>query len=289
MVHNPMPTSNLILITGATGKIGSCIAQHLRQLGKQLRLLVRDPNKLSAFPEAEKVTGDYGDVESLNRAFTGVSSAFIVSGYAEPGERAKLHRNAFQAAQRAGVRYLIYLSTLGASPNSRFPMSRDHYESEQFLQATGVPHTILRDSFYSELAVQMFNEEGVMKGPGGQGKVSWVGREEIAEAAAKLLARDQPLPGTFLMTGPTALSLSETAALLSSVKHRMLRYEDEPVEAAKQWRSKLGVPAWEVNTWVGSYEAIAAGEFETVDPGLATILGRPASDLETYLAAHPAL
>src|ERR1700722_16949653 len=289
MVHRPMSTSDLILVTGATGKIGSCIAQHLKQLGKRFRLLVREPRKLSTFPEVEKVTGDYGDVESLNRAFTDVSSAFIVSGYAEPGERAKLHRNAFQAAQRAGVRYLIYLSTLGASPHSRFPMSRDHYESEQFLQATGVPHTILRDSFYSELAVQMFNEEGVMKGPGGQGKVSWVGREEIAEAAAKLLARDRPLPGTFLMTGPSALSLSETAALLSALKRRTLRYEDEPVDAAKQWRSKLGVPAWEVDTWVGSYEAIAAGEFETVDPALATILGRPASDLETYLAARPAL
>jgi NAD(P)H dehydrogenase (quinone) len=284
-----MSTSDLILVTGATGKIGSCIAQHLKQLGKRFRLLVREPRKLSTFPEAEKVTGDYGDVESLNRAFTDVSSAFIVSGYAEPGERAKLHRNAFQAAQRAGVRYLIYLSTLGASPHSRFPMSRDHYESEQFLQATGVPHTILRDSFYSELAVQMFNEEGVMKGPGGQGKVSWVGREEIAEAAAKLLARDRPLPGTFLMTGPSALILRETAALLSALKRRTLRYEDEPVDAAKQWRSKLGVPAWEVDTWVGSYEAIAAGEFETVDPALATILGRPASDLETYFAARPAL
>jgi NAD(P)H dehydrogenase (quinone) len=289
MVHRPMSTSDLILVTGATGKIGSCIAQHLKQLGKRFRLLVREPRKLSTFPEVEKVTGDYGDVESLNRAFTDVSSAFIVSGYAEPGERAKLHRNAFQAAQRAGVRYLIYLSTLGASPHSRFPMSRDHYESEQFLQATGVPHTILRDSFYSELPVQMFNEEGVMKGPGGQGKVSWVGREEIAEAAAKLLARDRPLPGTFLMTGPSALSLSETAALLSALKRRTLRYEDEPVDAAKQWRSKLGVPAWEVDTWVGSYEAIAAGEFETVDPALATILGRPASDLETYFAARPAL
>ena len=159
-----------------------------KRLGKELRLLVRNPNKLSDFPEAEKVTGDYGDVESLDRAFTGVSSAFIVSGYAEPGERAKLHRNAFQAAQRAGVRYVIYLSTLGASPDSRFPMSRDHYESEHFLKATGVPHTILQDSYYSELAVQMFNDEGVMKGPGGRGKVSWVGREEIAEAAAKLLA-----------------------------------------------------------------------------------------------------
>src|ERR1700722_10098704 len=284
-----MSTQDLILVTGATGKIGASIARQLERLGKEFRLLVRDPKKLSGFSSAEKVIGDYGDVESLEYAFRGVSSVFIVSGYAKPGERSKLHRNAFQAARRAGVRYLIYLSTLGASPNSRFPMSRDHYESEGFLKETGVPHTILRDSFYSELAVQMFNEEGVMKGPGGQGKVSWVGREESAEAAAKLLARDRPLPGTFLMTGPSALSLSETAALLSALKRRTLRYEDEPVDAAKQWRSKLGVPAWEVDTWVGSYEAIAAGEFETVDPALATILGRPASDLETYLAARPAL
>lgn len=144
-----------------------------------------------------------------------------------------------------------------------------------------MPHTILRDSFYSELAVQMFNEEGVMKGSGGQGKVSWVGREEIAEAAAKLLASDMPLLGTFPMTGPSALSLSETATLLSSLKHRKLHYEDEPVDAAKEWRSKLGVPAWEVDTWVGSYEASAAGEFETIDLALAVILGRPVSDLET--------
>ena len=284
-----MSTPNLILVTGATGKIGSCVAGHLERLGEKIRLLARDPNKRSDFPGADKVKGDYGDVDSLDRAFTGVSSAFIVSGYAQPGERAKLHRNAFQAAQRARVRHLIYLSTLGASPDSQFPMSRDHYESEQFLKATRVPHTILQDSFYSELAVQMFNEEGVLKGPGGQGKVSWVGREEIAEAAAKLLASDKPRLGTFQMTGPSALSLSETAALLSSLKHSTLRYEDEPVEAAKAWRNKVGVPAWEVDTWVGSYEAIAAGEFESVDPALATILGRPSSDLETYLAARPNL
>jgi hypothetical protein len=65
-------------------------------------LLVRDPKKLSDFPEAEKVMGDYRDVESLDRAFSGVSSAFSVSCYAKPGERAKLHRNAFQAARRGG-------------------------------------------------------------------------------------------------------------------------------------------------------------------------------------------
>ena len=275
---------DLILVSGATGKIGSSIASNLERMGKPLRLLARDSSKLPGFEKVEKTIGDYGDVPSLDRAFAGATSAFIVSGYAEPGERAKLHRNAFQAAERAGVRHLIYLSTLGASPHSRFPMSRDHYESEQFLKATDVPHTILQDSFYSELAVQMFDEEGVMKGPGGQGKVSWVGREEIAEAAAKLLASDSPLLGTFPMTGPTALSLHETAAVLGSLKKQHLRYEDEPMEEAKEWRSKLGVPQWEVDTWVGSYKAIAAGEFETVDPALSVILGRSARSLEEYFS-----
>jgi NAD(P)H dehydrogenase (quinone) len=114
-----MPAPDLILVTGATGNIGSSIAKHLERLGKQFRLLARKPDKLSDFPNADKVKGDYSDVASLSHAFTGVSSAFIVSGYAEPGERAKLHRNAFQAAQRAGVRYLIYLSTLRKAIKSR--------------------------------------------------------------------------------------------------------------------------------------------------------------------------
>ena len=88
------------------------------------------------------------------------------------------------------------------------------------------------------------------------------------------------------MTGPSALNLKETASLLSILKGRTFRYEDESLEATKEWRSKLGVPAWEVDTWVGSYEAIAAGEFEEVNPALCTILGRPVSDLETYLSVH---
>jgi uncharacterized protein YbjT (DUF2867 family) len=88
------------------------------------------------------------------------------------------------------------------------------------------------------------------------------------------------------MTGPTALSLRETAALLSSLKKHPLRYEDEPIAEAKKWRSKLGVPPWEVDTWVGSYEAIAAGEFETVDPAPSAILERPPSSLKEYLSVH---
>jgi NAD(P)H dehydrogenase (quinone) len=116
-----MSEPDLILVTGATGKIGSSIARNLERMGKPLGLLVRDPSKLSGFEKVEQTTGVYGDLPSLDRAFSGVTSAFIVSGYAEPGERAKLHRNAFQAAERAGVRHLIYLSTLEHRPTPGFP------------------------------------------------------------------------------------------------------------------------------------------------------------------------
>lgn len=93
-------------------------------------------------------------------ACAGVQTAFIVSGYAEPGERAKLHRQAFEAAARAGVGHIVYLSFQGSAPDAKFTMARDHYQSEQFLQATGVPYTALRDKLCLDLLPDMFGQQG---------------------------------------------------------------------------------------------------------------------------------
>jgi len=134
----------MILITGATGNIGRRVAELLSKHGEPLRLMGRRIQSVPDLAQLESVIGDYANPASLDEAFEGVDRAFIVSGYAEPGRRAVLHRNAFQAASRAGVRHVVYLSFLGASPQSKFPMSRDHYLSEQYLKETGIPFTILR-------------------------------------------------------------------------------------------------------------------------------------------------
>ncbi|WP_263359665.1 SDR family oxidoreductase [Acidicapsa ligni] len=281
-----MNSDSTILVTGVSGMIGSAIAKQLLDNQMPVRLFTRDANKLKGFSTAETVEGDYRDIPSLDRAFAGVRAAFIVSGSSAPGDRAKLHRNAFQAARRAGVPYVIYLSFLGAAPNSKFPMSRDHYESEQYLKETSIRHTILQDSFYSDLAPKMFDRSGVIKGPAGDGKVSWVGRDEIAEAAATLLSTEHDFIGTFPMTGPSALSLAETAEVLSDITERQLRYQEESIEQAYTWRRTLGASEWEVGAWVGSYEAIQAGEVAYVDSSLGAILGRPTSDLASYLRAR---
>jgi len=280
-----------ILITGAAGHVGQLVAALLATPGQPLRLLGRQPATIVPPPGAQAtvVAGDYADPTSLAAAFAGVGTAFIVSGYAEPGERAKLHRNAFEAAARAGVGHVVYLSAQGAAPDSKFPMARDHYQSEQYLAATGVPYTALRDSLYLDLLPELFTKEGVVRGPAGDGAAAFVARPDVARVVATLLAHPPRRSQVLEVTGPEALTLADAARRLSARVGRPLRYAAETPAAGRAWRSQPGTPAWEVDTWLGSYEAIAAGEMRAVHPTVQQLTGQPPHNLEAYFAQHPEL
>jgi uncharacterized protein YbjT (DUF2867 family) len=142
---------NMLLITGASGRIARRAAALLAQQGYSLRLLTRHPQQAPAVDGAEVVRGDFAEPATLDGAFAEVSAALVISGSGKPGERAQLHRNAFEAAVRARVRHVVYLSLQGASPRSKYPYSRDHSLSEQYLAATGLPYTMLRNVFYLDM------------------------------------------------------------------------------------------------------------------------------------------
>jgi NAD(P)H dehydrogenase (quinone) len=279
----------MLLVTGASGHVGRRVAELLAARGHPLRLMTRTPERAPELPGAEVVRADYAEPATLDAAFAGVEAAFIVSGYAEPGERAWLHGNAIRAAARAGVKHLVYLSFQGASPTSRFPMSRDHYQTEGILKGSGIPFTALRDNLYMDLIPEMFDEQGRIRGPAGQGRVAWVAREEVARAVAAALF--QPGEGSLAydLTGPKALTLAETAARLSALAGRDLRYEEETLEEGHEWRSKLGAPDWEVEIWLGSYQAIAAGELEQTSDAIRRLTGREPYTLEGYFRERPHL
>jgi uncharacterized protein YbjT (DUF2867 family) len=273
-----------ILITGASGKVGSMVVEKLKQNPDlSLRLISRSSKKLKEYRNLEIMVADYGDVESLDTAFKNIDIAFIVSGYAPPGERAKLHKNAINAAVRAGVHHLVYLSFQGASPNSKFPMSRDHFETEEYIFNSGISYTILRDSLYMDLIPEMFNDECIMKGPGVDGKVAWVAREDVSAVVAAILQESDRFKGVFTLTGPEAISLRETAALLNELTGENYTYQDETVEQAFKWRRNTGAPEWELNTWVGSYLAISAGELSMISNDVLNITQNPPQRLEAYL------
>jgi NAD(P)H dehydrogenase (quinone) len=275
------------LITGASGLVGRRVAELLAERRQPLRLLARDPSRAPHLPGAEVVTGDYADPTSLRAACSGVTTAFVVSGYGPPGERAALHANVFRAAAAAGVAHLVYLSFQGASPTSRFSLARDHHESEQALAETGVRATVLRDNVYLDLIPEMFGQDGVLRGPGGEGAVAFVAREDVAHVVAAVLTGEAGEDRVLDVTGPEALTLREVAERLSAVSGLDLRYEDEPLDRGRAWRGELGVPEWQVEAWLGTYLAIAAGELASTSDTVRRLTGRDPIDLEAFVLEHP--
>lgn len=279
----------MILVTGASGHVGGRVAELLAERDHDLRLMTRTPDALSGPDLGTVVQADYAEPNALDAAFDGVDVAFLVSGYAEPGTRAQLHKNAIDAAVRAGVQHLVYLSFQGAAPDSHFPMSRDHYQTEQFLEESGVPYTALRDNLYLDLIPELFGPDGVVRGPAGNGTVAWVSREDVAQTVAAALANPGAHAGTYDVTGPDAFSLADTADRLSSLLGRPLRYERESVEEGRAWRRQLDVPEWEVETWLGSYQAIAAGELADTSDTVERFTGQPPARLADYFEERPEL
>ena len=279
----------MILVTGASGAIGRRVAELLADAGEALRLMARDPARAPELPSAEAVRGDYADPAGLAPAFTGVDVAFIVSGYAREGERARLHRNAIGAAVGAGVQRVVYLSFQGASPSSQFPMARDHALTEQYLEAAGVPYTALRDNIYLDVLPHLFEADGVVRGPAGSGRAAYVSREDVARTAAACLTSEWSGNRVFDVTGPEAITLDDVAARLSALSGFTLRYVDETVEEGRRRRAASGAPDWEVETWMGSYLATAAGELEAVSDTVERFTGRQPLSLEAYFTVRPEL
>jgi uncharacterized protein YbjT (DUF2867 family) len=279
--------SAVILITGASGRVARRTAELVARDGVRLRLMTRSPERAPKLTGAETVRGDFAEPATLKGAFAGVGAALVVSASGKPGERAGLHRNAFEAAVRAGVGHVVYLSLEGAAPDSKYPFSRDHYLSEQYLKATGLPYTVLRNAFYIDMFLERFDADGVVRGPAQAGRGAFVSREDAARTAAAAL-RKQP-GGIYDVTGPEALSIADIARRLSPLVGRELRYEAESADGARARWSRLEPLAWRVDLAAGWFEAIAAGELERASDTVLRFTGTAPLALEGYFRAFPEL
>jgi len=247
----------------------------------------RHPGKVEKFANAEVVEGDFADPDSLRTAFSGVQTALVISGSAPPGERAELHRSAFEAAKLAGVAHVVYLSLQGASATSKYPYSRDHCVSEEYLAATGLRHTILRDAFYMEMFIDLFDSDGVIRGPASDGRGAFVSRDCVARTAAAVLLT--PAGGVHDVTGPEALSVGDVARRLSPMVGRHLQYEPEAPAAARTRLKSKGMPEHKIDLQVGWFEAIAAGELARPSDTVRRFTGNVPLSLEANFTSFPEL
>jgi uncharacterized protein YbjT (DUF2867 family) len=257
--------TRVLALTGVTGALGGRTAAQLAATAGEdvaLRLVVRDAGRAPRLPGAEVVElpGGYADGPGLAAALAGVHTLFLVSA-AEAEDRLTQHLTAVDAAAAAGVHRVVYTSFLGAAPDATFTLARQHAATEQRLAASGMRWTALRNSMYADFVPFFATARDcgvVIAAPGGDGAAGFVARDDCADVA-----------------------------VLEEVTGRPVTYRPQTVAEAWATRRPSGHPDWEVEGWVTSYTAIAAGELARVGDVVPTLTGHPARSLAEVLRSHP--
>jgi uncharacterized protein YbjT (DUF2867 family) len=279
-------SSNLIAVTGATGAVGTRLATRLADQAARQRLIVRDPSRAPQLAGAEVCQASgYGAGDEMRAALEGVDAMFLIPG-SETLDRVEQHKTAIDAAVAAGVRRVVYLSSVGAAPDATFTLARDHWHTEQHLAASGLAWTFLRMNLYMDFVPTMVMPDGVIRGPAGNGRLAAILRDDVAAAAAAVLLSDEHAGRTHDLTGREAFTLGEAAGLMSQLTGKAVRFEDETDDEAFASRAAFGAPEWEVRGWVSSYQAIRDGSWATVSPAVRELTGREPVSLKEYLRTN---
>jgi NAD(P)H dehydrogenase (quinone) len=163
------------------------VAGRLARLGIAQRLIVEDSSQDPGLPDTDvrTVTG-YDDAESLTAALADVETLFLIPVRERP-DRVRQHESAVDAALAAGVNRIVDSSFLAAAPDAAFTLARDHYATEEYIRARGIPFTFVRGSAYLEVIHWLIGPEGVIRGPAEDGRLAPVARDDMADTAAAIL------------------------------------------------------------------------------------------------------
>ena len=278
----------MILVTGATGKVGSETVRLLRAQGVPVRALVRDRAKAEplAAAGAEIAVGDLERPESIDAALTEVATVVLVSPAVPAQELTVIDR----AAHR-GVRHIVK-ATSKASADSPIARRRGQAEIEAGLVASGVDHTLLRSNFYMQnfLALApVIARTSSFGSSAREGRVGLVDTRDVAAVAAHIAAAPADHAGrTYWLTGPQLLTYTDVAGVLTSVLGQTITFRALTEEQDRDAMIAAGVPAPVAAMNAQALAMIADGDSDWVRPDVATLLGRPARSFEQFATDNAA-
>jgi len=270
----------MIVITGATGQLGRLVIEELLKKlpANEIVAAVRNPAKAAdlAARGVQVRAADYNLPATLDAAFQGATQLLLISS-SEIGQRVPQHRNVIDAAKRAGVKLVAYTSVLRAN-TSPLGLATEHKETEALLKASGIPHVLLRNGWYSEnyiASVPAALQHGVFIGSAGDGLIASAARADYAAAAAAVLTSANQAGKVYELAGDEAYTLTDLAAEITRLSGKTVVYQNLPEAGFKSALVGAGLPEPLAGLLAASDTAASKGALFDDGKQLSQLIGRP--------------
>jgi NAD(P)H dehydrogenase (quinone) len=280
----------MIAVTGATGHLGRLvIAALLKKVSAAgIVAVVRNVEKARdiAALGVHVRRADYNQPQAWDDALKGADKVLLISS-SEVGQRAKQHRSVIDAVKRAGVKLLAYTSVLRCD-TSPLGLAAEHRETEARIRASGIPFTLLRNSWYTEnytAGIPGVLAQGAVYGCAGDGRISSASRIDYAEAAAYVLTGENQAGRVYELAGDTSYTLAGLAVEISRQSGKSIGYVNLPEAEYKNVLLKAGLPEAVAALLADSDTGISKGALFDDGHQLSKLIGRPTTSLAAAVAA----
>jgi len=252
----------VILVTSATGRVGSKLVESLLQSGERVRVLVRNPEKVPSLQAlgASVFLGDLNQSDRLDEALWGCDRLFSIPP--NTLNQAEQEIQLFQAAKRVGIQHIVKLSTVKSDLESPCQFFKQHAIAEKYLKQSGITFTILQSNSFMQNFLwftQEMRANGTLSLPMKDAKTVPIDIRDVVRVASVILTEEGHEEKTYNLTGSELLSLQEIAEKLSTVTNQKITYMDASPLDFKQTLIRSGVPAWFAEAVATSWQVASKG------------------------------
>jgi uncharacterized protein YbjT (DUF2867 family) len=282
----------MIVVTGATGTIGSRVVGELTAAGIPCRAFVRDAAKASAVlgDDVAVAVGDFADPASIRAAVDGADALVLSSG--NDPRQVEFEANVIDTTAGASRCPIVKIGSVGADPASPAEFVAWHGRSEAHLAGSGLPATVLRGSFYMTnllAAADSLAHGGPLVAPAGAARIAMVDPRDIAASVVAVLTGSGHHGNTYELTGPEALTYAQVAETLTRVLGRSVEFVDAPEPAVREALIASGMPEWFANGFLSLFAELRRGIAATVTTTVEDLTGRPSTPLASFVEDHAAV
>jgi uncharacterized protein YbjT (DUF2867 family) len=287
----PERRSNVILLTGVTGKIGGETAKQLITKGAKLRALVRNPAKAFDLKAAgvELVVGDIADADTVKQALVGAEKAFLLL---PNGEQQEANEKQFtDLCVAAGVKHLVKMSSMEAMATAQTPIPRAHWAVEEYIRASGLQWTMVKPNFFMQnllASARSIKEQGKFSLPMGGGTTGMADARDIGAVCAEVLTGKGHAGKSYEITGPEVLTFDQVAERFSEVLDRKIEYVPMPMEQFRERMTNVLKP-WHLNAVCQLFQEIADIGLDHTTDTFRQLTGREPISLKRFIQDHAAL